>query len=252
MNQGMRGIMFIFVTLIAVNARSQYSKTIETDRPGEGKSAFVQGFKSFQAEFGFQRSKEGADQYLFLLPEFTLRYGINNWLEARIQSSVATEQFEKEKETGLEPLRLGVKALLTNGTKIIPHVSILAQVGIPLLATKEFQPPYVAPEIRLLFQNEITDNLKITYNMGAAWDGYETHPEYIFSISPEYLIAEKLQLFAELYGFLKKQESAKTNFDAGVGYLVSDDVKIDVNAGWGLSSQATDHFYAVGLSLRFK
>ena len=221
----MRGfILFIFVGLVSINARSQYSKTIETDRPGEGKSAFVQSFKSFQAEFGFQKSKEGSNQYVFVHPEFTFRYGINNWLEVRMQSNFLTEATEEQKETGLEPLRLGVKALLTRGTKLVPHISLLLQAGIPFLASKDFQPPHVAPEIRFLFQNEITDNLNITYNAGAEWDGYQSQPEYIFSISPEYLIAEKLQLFAELYEFVEEHESAKTNVDAGIGYLITVDV----------------------------
>jgi hypothetical protein len=36
---------------------------------------------------------------------------------------------------------------------------------------KDFQPPNVAPEIRFLFQNEITDHFNITYNAGAERDG---------------------------------------------------------------------------------
>ena len=245
-------MLFVLATLLGLNARSQYSKTIETDRPGEGKSVYVQSFKSFQAEFGFQKSKEGSEEYVFFHPEITLRYGINNWLEARLQSNVLTEKLAGESATGLEPLRPGIKALLTKGTKVIPHISLLLQAGIPFLATKDFQPPHIAPAIRFLFQNEITDKLNITYNAGAEWDGYETHPEYMYSISPEYLVAEKLQLFAELYGFVEEHESAKTNIDGGIGYLFTDDVKIDVNAGWGLSTQATNHFYAVGLSVRLR
>ncbi|HSB91581.1 MAG TPA: transporter [Flavitalea sp.] len=249
----MRGLpLFLLVLTVAFNARSQYSKTIETDRPGEGKSAFVQSFKSFQAEFGLQQSKEGTDAHIFLHPEFTLRYGITNWLEGRMQSNVRTEKYGKEKQTGLEPLRIGVKALLTKGSTVIPHISLLLQAGIPFLATKDFQPPHIAPNARLLFQNEITDQFNITYNIGAEWDGYSTNPEYVFSISPEYLIAEKIQLFAELYGFAEQHESARTTVDAGIGYLLNDDVKIDFNAGWGISSNASDHFYAVGLSIRLK
>src|SRR6476661_4561924 len=103
----MRAIMVLTVCTILVNtAKSQYSKQLETDRPGESKSAFVQSFRSFQAEIGFRKTKQGSEQYIFRHPAFTLRYGLTNWLEARADGELRTEVQQDHKESGLHPVRV--------------------------------------------------------------------------------------------------------------------------------------------------
>ena len=233
-------------------AKSQYAKQLETDRPGESKSAFVQSFKSFQAEFGFRKTKEGSEEYVFRHPAFTLRYGLTNWLEARAEGDIRTKEQGHAKETGLNPVRVGLKALIMKGEGIVPHTSAMLQVGIPFLASKKFTPPHAAPELRLLFENEVNDQFNVNYNAGVEWDGEDTRPSYIYSLSPQVTVHDRWQLFVELYGFAHQHESAETSADAGLGYFVNDNIKVDVNTGWGLSNSAPDHFYAIGLSARIQ
>lgn len=249
----MRLLLLCVTALVCTfSVHAQYSQIIESDRPGEGRSAFVQSFRSFQSEFGFRTIRHTAEHKEYWHPAFALRYGITNWLEGRVESMLLTDHVNGHSTTGIEPVNAGVKALILPGDKWIPHLSVLAQTGLPFLTTTTFQTPHLSPELRLLFENEITDALVLNYNTGVEWDGNDPEPQYMYSLSPQITVANKVELFVEIYGFMHIHDSPETTADAGASYFLSRDVKVDLSAGWGLSHAAPAHFCAVGISARLR
>jgi hypothetical protein len=41
------------------------------------------------------------------------------------------------------------------------------QVGIPKLASENFRSTYASPKARLLLENKLSQNIRLTYNAGA-------------------------------------------------------------------------------------
>jgi hypothetical protein len=60
-----------------------------------------------------------------------------------------------------------------------------------------------------------------------------------------------LGLFAEVYGFVTEDEDADHRLDAGVTFLITDQLQLDAAAGMGITANAPDAFVGCGISWRF-
>lgn len=56
--------------------------------------------------------------------------------------------------------------------------------------------------------------------------------------------------FVEYYGVIEDGAPDQHSADAGVTYLLSDDVQLDFSAGFGLNDAAPDFFVAAGVAWR--
>lgn len=88
------------------------------------------------------------------------------------------------------------------------------------------------------------------YNFGAEWDGFDTTPEWIYTIAPGISFCTSWYGYIEAFGSFKKNEPARHNIDGGLAYLISENAKVDVSSGFGISKNAVDHYVAIGFSFR--
>lgn len=226
--------------------------TISTERPTETQSPHLVPRGYLQTETGFHKEATGKDFILFH-PRTTLRYSISKKVELRAElHSVSEKRYsEQEQYFGLRPLQIGVKTPLLKENGWMPKTSLMTMIGIPTLAAEALKARHLFPLIRLLMENRLTEKLELDYNIGAEWDGTGKRPQWIVTIEPQMSIAPRWQVFVEAYSRWQQGEEAEHVVDAGLGFFISPNLKLDVVAGSGLSQQAPDYFIGTGISFRF-
>src|SRR5215218_1125763 len=247
----MHKLLFIFNFTISIRTIAQDNK-IKADRPSETQTAELIHKGYGQAEIGFRKDQKEKEEYTIYHPEALLRYGLFKQLELRAALNLVTEKTADEKESGLQPLELGFKLKLLESKGAIPQLSLLTHIGIPGLASEQFKRDKVFPRIRLLFQNKITDKIELGYNIGTEWEGFSSTPQWVYTFSPQFDIADKWELFIEVFGQLQKGEHPEHHIDGGVAYYINDNVKWDLWGGTGLSPHAMNYFVSTGISFQLK
>lgn len=229
-------------------------KKIETDRPGESQSTseVQQGY--LQVESGLRKEGQKGGDYTFFHPRSDIKYGLSERFELRAELASTDEKMfsQKEYHYGLEPVELGFKAKLTEAKGARPATSFYTQVGIPTLASADHRKEHVFPKMRLLFENKLTDKIKLEYNAGAEWDGEETAPQWLYTLAPEFELSDKWEAFVETYAYLQSGATAQHYLDGGFAFYPGKNLKLDLWGGKGLSSGALDYFVSFGVSFRLK
>lgn len=227
---------------------------IETDRPDQTETPFTVPKKFFQAEFGFNKENISDDAYQWVHPTALLKYGISNKLEFRLETNFGTETIklndQKFSSTILEPVEIGAKLSLFEEKGLLPKTSLIAHVGLPFLASKEVKPddlPFIA---RISMQNSISKDISLGYNFGIEKNGFDAMPNWFYTLAPGFNLGEKWYAYVEVFGFIKQNELPDHNLDGGIAYFISNNVKIDLSAGLGLSPASIKNYVALGFSFR--
>ncbi len=249
-------ILFIlaFISLNVQAAIEQNSEKIESDRPGRAQTPFVVPKRTLQAETGFEWQKQDENQQEIQHPETVIKYGLFEGLELRTRILAVTDRFKQPSysQSGLQPLEVGVKALITEGKGIIPHTSLTAQFGIPGFESKDYKADKIFPKIGLNLENEFTQKIYLEYNIAAEWDGFDDKPVWMLIVSPHMEIGEKWQIFAEAFSDMQDKEEPEVSVDAGLTYWITNNVMLDVAGGLGVSKAAPKSFADIGFSVRLK
>jgi hypothetical protein len=244
----------VFLVIEIHSAQAQNPEKIETDRPGRAQTPFVAPKHSVQVETGFEWLKQDENEHSWQHPEFVIKYGLFKHLEVRARILSVTDRFKQPSysQSGIEPVELGFKALLTEGKGVLPHTSVTGEFGIPRFASKDYVADKFFPKLRLNFENDITKKLFLEYNVAADWDGFEDKPEWMIVVSPHAQLGEKWQIFTEIFEKIHSGSKPEVSSDAGVSYWINNDCMLDVSYGLGISETAPKSFVDVGFSFRFK
>lgn len=237
-----------------IQAKAQ--EKIDTDRPDQTESSFLTPKGFFQGEIGFNIENDNNLQ-TFIHPTGLWKYGISKRFEFRlITEFISTEPKlidpNNKYETGLLPIQIGSKISLWEEKGLLPKTSFIFHVGIPTLSSSKFKPPHLAPNFRFTMSHSLSETIGLGYNLGAEWDGIENTPAWVYTIAPGINIGKNWYAYIEAFGAIKKNEPAQHSFDAGLAYFISNNTKIDIGSGFGISKTATDSYVAVGFSFRFK
>lgn len=225
---------------------------IDTDRPDQTETTSIVPANRFQMENGFLHQQTNEDENELLLPTSLWKFGITNNIELRLITELAYNTYTDSTTNGLSPVVLGIKVKLWEEKGIVPQASLITHVLLPKLASKNLQAKHVAPEIRLLFQNTLTDDIDLGYNLGMNWDGESPDPIFAYTLSPAMNITKQLKAYIEAFGFCPQYRHAEHWFDGGFMFLISKDIQLDISAGYEITSQEGYHqFYeSVGFSFR--
>lgn len=238
--------MAIMLFVISCNISAQ---EMQTDRPNETQSPNAVMPHHLQVESGFSFEKED-DEKTFEVPEVVLRYGIFKNAELRITSALKTTN-EENHTYGIEPVWIGAKYhILDHKGAAIPDVGILARVSIPWMADNAYQEDKYSPELRLLAQHELSKSSHLGYNLGIHWLPDALQPEYVYTITADHSITQKFKLFIEVYGLTVPEHHADNSADAGILFLVTENLQLDLMAGTGIMHSPSKKFAEIGLSFR--
>ena len=244
-----KGLALLFALWIVNSAAAQ--NKIETDRPDQTETPVLTPKKYLQAEIGFNRESDG-NIYRLVHPTALIKYGINQRVELRLEAAWVSDHVKTPagKTNGFEAIEIGTKIALLEEKGIRPKTSLIAHVGLPFTSTRLYRSPHLSPSFRFTMQNTLTPNIAIGYNVGAEWNGFTNTPTWLYTLAPGFNLGDKWYTYVEAFGFMTRGQKPQHSVDAGLAYFVTNDFKLDVSAGLGLSSEALDHYVAVGFSYR--
>jgi hypothetical protein len=148
-------------------------------------------------------------------------------------------------------LKLGLKAALWKQKNILPQTSLIINFEFPGIASKSFKAQHIAPAFLLAMQNEVTPQFGLSYNIGYEWDGFSTSPALLYSLSSGFELGKRWEAFLEAFGFSQKNSVSQMYTDAGLGFYLNNNAKLDGYLGFGVSEQSINSFFGIGFSIRF-
>jgi hypothetical protein len=241
-------LVFLGVLPILVVAQDK----IEPDRPTESQNASLISKGGFQTEIGVRKDQENSQDYNIQHPNAVLRYGLFKQLEVRLETTVESQRYPTKNmfAYGLEPIEVGLKGNIFRAKDTSFTASIYGLIGFPRIASDDHQHNNTFYRVRLLFQNELSDKIKLIYNVGRDWDSEEKQQNWIYTISPQFQLSDKWEIFLEDFSYVQKGSKPEHYIDGGFAYFVSNNFSLDVDVGKGLSKKSAEYFMTAGVSFK--
>lgn len=246
----MKPFVLICSIVSSCSLYAQSREPIATDRPDQTETPAIVPKGMFQAETGFAYQKNNHTSASWALPSTLWKYGVTENFELRLITEFVTEKIDAIKISGIAPVLIGCKIKICGEKEWLPKTSFIGHLSLPNAASEKFKADYYAPEFRFTMQHTLSDKISLGYNLGSEWDGFSAEPTFIYTLTTGYSITEKLGSYVELFGFAPRKESANHNFDGGFTYLITPNFMVDLSAGVGLTHNAPDHYFALGISFR--
>ncbi|MEP6595917.1 MAG: transporter [Ginsengibacter sp.] len=248
-------ILLFFLFLCKTN--NAQDEPIDTDRPDQTESVNLVPKKWLQFEMGFNVQENEKNIHEYLTPTLLSKYGLGNKIELRLITSVITNSYLSipggtVNKTGLEPVEIGAKISLLQEKRWIPKTSFLFHFAIPGFASKANNINLIAPNFRLILQKSVLKNFALGCNVGGEWDGEDRSPAYIYTFSPGLNFADKWYGYIEAFGVIKKNNLSQHSIDGGLAYNITNNLKVDISSGFGITKPAPRWYIATGVSNRFR
>ena len=246
---------------LSISAIAQDNTVLEpliTDRPDatESPNTMPKGF--IQVETGafydtFEEHKIKTENYTYNTT--LVRYGLLDNLELRLgwdftESSTSINGNKIDNITsGFSPLLLGIKTSIAKENGLFPEIGLLGHLYLPFTASTDFKPETTGVDFRFAFAHTLSDNSSLSYNLGAAWGSDSPEASYVYTIAFGQGITDKLGAYAELYGDLPENNKANHLWDAGLTYLITNNLQLDATVGSSIT-KGQDLLLSAGLSFR--
>lgn len=253
-------IKIFFITAIiisAITATAQIEK-IDTDRPDQTESPFIIPKKWIQIEGGIVAEKQNSYFSNYTLPTILSKYGISKRTELRLITELNASNSKLYTINSTEittPLQLGFKTSLWEQKGLLPKTSLIFHSALQNI--EEFgqsgsvTKKEIACNYRFTLQNNITKNIGLGYNLGMEWERLNEAPAYVYTLAIGFNMGEKWYSYVEGFGSVWKNENPENSVDGGLAYYITNNFKIDISAGAGISKNAPPYYFAAGASFRF-
>lgn len=249
----------LVATTIATAQSPKNEEALITDRPDATESPYTVGTGNLQLETGALFTNNGDDDFRTESTVFNtglLRYGLNETIELRLGWDYANERIssngnELSDVSGFTPLLLGAKFELANENGWMPQIGLLTHLRLPFTAAEEFRPENTGIEMIFSFDHTLSDKDGIAYNLGARIAD-DRSLEYLYTIAYGYSFTDKWGAYAELYGAFPENTQAYHLWDAGITYLVNNNLQLDATIGGGFQGSATDQNLLVSAGLSYR
>jgi hypothetical protein len=240
--------------LLAVPAAAQ-SDAIQPDRPGLADSSTVVGRGTLQIETGLQWEKRVSEFSTFFPTLF--RVGVTKRLEARVEGDTYTTIADHDlHESGLTPISLGFKALLTSPDGDGPSAGVIAGFT-PAWGTGAFAAENASADVRLVVDLDLSDHWSLNPNAGFAWTDGElgAFVPALLAVTLAYQSRPGVEWFVDAAAEIPEAEqgTASVVIDAGVAYIPRRNLQLDFSAGSRAHGDTGPNpFISVGVSYRHK
>ena len=236
--------------VLCLTGYSVFSQTIVTDRPDQTESSSTVNKGSLQIEtgilLGFSEDDFNSERQL-LAPTTLFRYGIVEGLELRVLSQFESlkDQNTSQKVSGISDLEIGTKIQFLKKEGINTEIAFLSHLILPT-GSKGLTNDSFGTINKLSISHVLSDVMSIGYNVG--YDYFGTGKGNLtYSVALGVSITDRFGLYIEPYGNLVEFETHEASFDAGIVYLVKDNVQLDFSFGTGINH--TMNYLSVGCSI---
>ncbi len=242
-----------------------------TDRPDFTESTDAVPFGRVQLELGytFTYDREGRERRRdHTAPELLARFGIWENLELRIGwdgYSWTESRFEFQNpsgrtvtgddwEQGANDLSLGVKYKFFDQDGWRPHFGVIGEFTVPS-GSGGVSSGDVDPGLVLLVSYDVSDRVVVSSNIGIAAisDDRGRFAQGSASLAVGLALSEKWGTYVEYFGVYPnaRHNDCAHSINAGLTYLINDNLQLDWRIGAGLNEEADDFFTGAGLAWRF-
>lgn len=232
--------------------------TLITDRPDATESPNVMPKGFFQVETGaafetFETNNIKTEDFTFNTT--LIRYGLLDNLELRLGWDFVESKTKfngttlNDVDSGFSPMLLGAKIGIAKESGWMPEMGILVHLSLPFLAATDYRPETTGVDFRFAFAHTLSEKSSLSYNLGAEWGNDSSETAYVYTIAYGYGITDKLGAYAELYGDIPEDSKSNHFWDAGLTYLISDNVQLDATVGTSIT-KGQDLLLAAGVSFR--
>jgi len=265
MNTSYKIIIFFLSILngmLATPLLAQYSETITSDRPGISISPYSVGKNVFQLQSGFilggLRTDSNQRKSDILAESTVIRFGLTRTLEVSTAFTFRRDKTEyryfsttENFQSGLSQADVGFRANLYEGHGLVPTVGFQTHLKLNILS-KDYDTDYPGIVCLLATTQNLAPGLTLTTNFGGVWDNnfYGPGPQGMYTLNLAFPIAGKLGGFVENYGSFQDGDFL-TLFDAGLGFLLNNNLQLDISGGYGKNHGVTEYFVDAGVSWRF-
>lgn len=151
--------------------------------------------------------------------------------------------------SGFNPLLLGIKTSIAKEKGVFPEIGLLGHLYLPFTASKDYKPENTGVDFRFAFAHTLNENSSLSYNLGAAWGNDSPEASFVYTIAYGIGVTEKLGAYAELYGDLPENNKTNHFWDAGLTYLISNNIQLDATIGTSIT-KGQDLLLSAGVSFR--
>lgn len=247
-------ILLVFF-IISNSIFAQFQETIASDRPGQAFGPNSLGKHVIQSQTGVDfggYSSLGNATGSSQTPNTFIRYGISERIDLHTSWAYNNQTFEnngfKSSINGLNYSSVGTRLNVFEGENNIPAIAVFASVKLPLLA-KAYNFDNIAPRLLVIAGGSLSEKFSYTVNLGIDFDGNGTRPSGLYVANVGYSISSKFSTFIENYGNFGSNYFDH-RFDAGFGYLINNNIQLDIYGGMGKNDDTTDYFTSIGVSWR--
>ena len=251
-------LTYVFVSFSQTNDNSNVLDALITDRPDatESPNTVAKGFLQIETGGFFEGSEDGLfDIDTYVLNTTLVRLGLLDNLELRVGWDFIEQRTSfngveiPDILSGYTPLLLGVKVGITEEKGILPQIGLIGHIFLPFTAGRDFRPETTGANFLFAFAHTLNEKSSLSYNLGGEILDGNAEFAYVYSISYGYSFTDRLGGYAELYGDFPEDSSANHLWDAGLTYLISDNVQLDATVGSGITD-GQDILLSAGVSFR--
>ena len=242
------------VVIMCLVTTDALADAIQPDRPGLATGTYTVNPGQMIIETGIQTDfrRDGARQSAWSIPQFTARGGITDKLEWDIiwNGAALTDANGEPSDWSITDVQIGGKYSLYESDSF--NISALGLLSVPVGNEPSTFDSY-DPLIGLLWDASLSDQVSLFGVIQASTfesDNGRAHDVQV-ALGATFSHSEHLATFVEYFA-AKPYADEPTNeiIDAGVTYLLNDDIQLDFSAGVALNS-ATDHFIGAGIAWQF-
>ncbi len=227
------------------------------ERPGVSIPPDILTTGKFQLENGIQYSNlfDGSirsENYLFssLLVRYGLVQGVELHVETNYAYNIDKDSTGASVEAGLTPIMIGTKIKIIGQRKVIPNVSVVFNLTLPLSGNREFTPENPVPSLYLCMSNKLSEKLNLCYNYGIAWDGFSDIPNHFYGVCLGISLSSKWNVFIEGYGYSAVDMSSSFYMDTGLAYMINDHLQADISVAGSFNTPC--NFFLAGAGIAWK
>lgn len=241
------GLTAALLTSASALADDHDAAPISAERPGFSSSPIALAPSVWQLEAGYQYSRnDRPDVDVHTLPLALLRYGMTDMVELQISwPGYTTVNTPGRDFDGATDASIGVKIELNGADAVVP-LALYAGASLPI-GSDRFSSDEVIPTLGLFWSYDPGVALFGTA-LVASDDGDLSLGNAVGISLP---VSDETSAFVEYFGLFADGAGAEHYLNGGFAWLYRNHVQLDLHAGAGLNSRATDFFLGLGVAYRF-
>lgn len=181
-----------------------------------------------------------------------LKYGLHSRFELRLffEEGYGRDRYLEETVEATSPLALSFKWSLLKEHNVLPDVTLVGYLKLPITSHTREQNAYWSPIVSLAFQNKGGERWKLEYNPGLQQDPFGTSWTSFFNASLHYKVNDGLEIFSEYFGQYTASDPSCHNAGAGFSYQFNASWEAFAVAGTTINYSSTNRFFSTGLAFR--